>query len=167
MKSIREMIQELRRRKFVEPLEEDPEEEEEVLIDTPTIPPVNPFKPTKWAELRSLYDDAPLRIPPVEPEEEEEKPKIEPPEENKWVELRAVESSNYPEVRMGKKNWIKGAIKKKGALRQQLGVKKGEKIPASKLAKAAKSKGKLGQRARLAQTLAKMGRPKKKFSRPT
>ncbi len=49
--------------------------------------------------------------------------------------------------------WISGAIKKPGALRAQLGVKKGEKIPAKKLAKAAKAPGKLGQRARLAETL--------------
>lgn len=49
--------------------------------------------------------------------------------------------------------WIAGAIKKPGALRAQLGVKKGEKIPAKKLAKAAKAPGKLGQRARLAETL--------------
>jgi hypothetical protein len=54
------------------------------------------------------------------------------------------------------KKWIQKAIKKPGALRQSLGIKKGKKIPASKLAKAAKSKGKLGQRARLAQTLRKM-----------
>jgi hypothetical protein len=55
------------------------------------------------------------------------------------------------------KNWIKDAIKKPGALRKSLGVKKGEKIPASKLAKAAsKAPGKMGQRARLAQTLKKM-----------
>ena len=54
------------------------------------------------------------------------------------------------------KNWIKGAIKKPGALRKQLGVKEGEKIPAATLAKAAKAPGKLGQRARLAQTLRKM-----------
>jgi len=37
-----------------------------------------------------------------------------------------------------------------------LGVKKGEKIPAKTLAKAAKAPGKTGQRARLAQTLKKM-----------
>jgi hypothetical protein len=30
------------------------------------------------------------------------------------------------------KNWIKDAIKKPGALRKSLGVKKGEKIPAKK-----------------------------------
>jgi hypothetical protein len=51
---------------------------------------------------------------------------------------------------------FKDAIKKPGALRKSLGVKKGEKIPASKLAKAAKAPGKMGQRARLAQTLKKM-----------
>lgn len=50
-------------------------------------------------------------------------------------------------------NWIQKAIKKPGALRAQLGAKPGKPIPAGKLAKAAKSKGKLGQRARLAQTL--------------
>ena len=50
-------------------------------------------------------------------------------------------------------NWIQKAIKKPGALRAQLGAKPGKPIPAGKLAKAAKAKGKLGQRARLAQTL--------------
>ena len=49
--------------------------------------------------------------------------------------------------------WIQKAIKKPGALRKSLGVKKGEKIPAAKLASAAKKPGKLGQRARLAATL--------------
>lgn len=57
---------------------------------------------------------------------------------------------------MAAKNWIAGAIKKPGALHKQLGVKKGEKIPAAKLAKAAEKGGKLGQRARLAETLKKM-----------
>ena len=57
-----------------------------------------------------------------------------------------------------KKNWIAGAIKKPGALRETLGVKKGETIPAAKLAAAAKKPGKTGQRARLAQTLKKMGK---------
>jgi len=52
--------------------------------------------------------------------------------------------------------WIQSAIKKPGALRKSLGVKKGEKIPAGKLAAAAKKPGKMGQRARLAQTLKKM-----------
>ena len=57
---------------------------------------------------------------------------------------------------MATKNWIAGAIKKPGALRAELGVKKGEKIPAKKLAAAAKKPGKMGQRARLAQTLSKL-----------
>jgi hypothetical protein len=56
------------------------------------------------------------------------------------------------------KNWIKDAIKKPGALRKALGAKAGEKIPAKKLAAAAKAPGKMGQRARLAQTLKKMGK---------
>jgi hypothetical protein len=55
-----------------------------------------------------------------------------------------------------KKNWIAGAIKKPGALHKQMGVPEDKKIPAGKLAKAAKSGGKLGQRARLAETLKKM-----------
>jgi len=50
-------------------------------------------------------------------------------------------------------NWIKEAISKPGALRKQLGVKKGEKIPVKKLDEAAKKPGKLGQMARLAKTL--------------
>ena len=49
--------------------------------------------------------------------------------------------------------WIQKAIKKPGALKKELGVKAGEKIPAKKLAKAAKAPGKMGQRARLAETL--------------
>jgi hypothetical protein len=53
----------------------------------------------------------------------------------------------------GNAKWIQSAIKKPGALRKSLGAKSGEKIPAGKLAKAAKAPGKLGQRARLAQTL--------------
>ena len=57
---------------------------------------------------------------------------------------------------MATKNWIASAIKKPGALRKELGVKSGEKIPTKKLAAAAKKPGKLGQRARLAETLKKM-----------
>jgi len=49
--------------------------------------------------------------------------------------------------------WIQKAISKHGALRKSLGVKEGQKIPAKKLAAAAKKPGKMGQRARLAQTL--------------
>ena len=53
---------------------------------------------------------------------------------------------------MGNKNWIKDAIKKPGALRKELGVKEGKTIPTKKLAAAAKKPGKIGQRARLAET---------------
>lgn len=56
----------------------------------------------------------------------------------------------------GKAKFIQEAIRKPGALRAQLGTPKGEKIPAKKLAAAAKKPGKLGQRARFAQVLAKM-----------
>ena len=49
--------------------------------------------------------------------------------------------------------WIQEAIKKPGALRKSLGVKGDKPIPAKKLAAAAKAPGKMGQRARLAQTL--------------
>lgn len=55
-----------------------------------------------------------------------------------------------------KKRWIQSAIKKPGALHKQLGIPKGEKIPAATLNKAAKAPGKLGQRARLAKTLKRM-----------
>jgi hypothetical protein len=56
--------------------------------------------------------------------------------------------------------FIQKAIKKPGALREAMGVKKGEKIPAKKLAAAAKKSGKMGQRARFAMTLAKMRKGK-------
>jgi len=54
------------------------------------------------------------------------------------------------------KNWIQNAIKKPGALHKELHVPAGKNIPAKKLAKAADKGGKLGQRARLAETLKKM-----------
>ena len=55
-------------------------------------------------------------------------------------------------------NWIKGAIKHPGALHRELGVKQGKKIPAKKLRAAAKKKGKIGKRARLAETLKGLNR---------
>lgn len=54
------------------------------------------------------------------------------------------------------KKWIQGAIKKPGQLHRDLGVAQGKKIPAAKLSAAAAKGGKIGQRARLAQTLKKM-----------
>lgn len=53
-------------------------------------------------------------------------------------------------------NWIAGAIKHPGALHKELGVPQGKKIPKKKLEKAAHAKGKLGKRARLAETLEKL-----------
>jgi hypothetical protein len=53
------------------------------------------------------------------------------------------------------KKWIKSAIAKPGALHEEMGIKKGKKIPKVQLAKAAKKPGKLGKRANLALTLSK------------
>jgi hypothetical protein len=52
-----------------------------------------------------------------------------------------------------KKKWVAGTIKKPGSLRKALGAKAGKAIPAAKLAKATKKGGKMGERARLAETL--------------
>ena len=51
------------------------------------------------------------------------------------------------------KNWIKGAIKKPGALRKSMGVKKGEKIPMEKINKKI-------------STLKKKGEGDKKLTKP-
>lgn len=65
------------------------------------------------------------------------------------------------EKKKANKNWIAGAIKHPGALHKSLHVKKGEKIPAAKLAKAAHSKNpKLKKRAVLAQNLKNMHKKK-------
>ncbi len=61
-----------------------------------------------------------------------------------------------------KKLNIKKAIKKPGALRKSLGIKKGKTIPKSVLKKAAKSPGKKGQRARFALTLEKLRKKKRR-----
>jgi hypothetical protein len=53
-------------------------------------------------------------------------------------------------------NWMAGAVKRPGALHRQLGVPAGSKIPAKRLASAARSSNPtLARRARLAQTFAK------------
>lgn len=49
--------------------------------------------------------------------------------------------------------WIQKAIKYKGALHKEMGIPIGKKIPEKKLRAAAKKGGKLGKRARLAETL--------------
>ena len=52
------------------------------------------------------------------------------------------------------KKWIQDAIKHPGALKETLGVKKGEKIPAAKLKKAENSKNPTtAKSARLAEVL--------------
>jgi hypothetical protein len=48
---------------------------------------------------------------------------------------------------------IKKAIKRPGELHRDLNVPQGQKIPAKKLEAAAKKPGKVGQRARFAETL--------------
>jgi len=63
---------------------------------------------------------------------------------------------------MAKKMWIQSAIKHKNALHEELHVPKGKKIPKKKLKKAAKAKGVLGKRARLAETLSHFKKRKKK-----
>lgn len=58
--------------------------------------------------------------------------------------------------------WIQKAIKKPGALHKEMHVPEGKKIPAKRLAAAAKKGGKLGKRARLAETLKKLHKGKRK-----
>lgn len=60
------------------------------------------------------------------------------------------------------KKWIQKAIKHPGALHKELGVPEGKKIPEKKLKSAAKKGGKLGERARLAETLKKLPKRKSK-----
>ena len=59
-----------------------------------------------------------------------------------------------------KKKWIKSAIKHPGALHRELNVPEGQKIPEAKIEKAASEGGKLGERARLAETLGGMRKSK-------
>ena len=68
---------------------------------------------------------------------------------------KIIHRKDHPQdVEVYKKGgWISNAIRKPNALHEELGLPKGEKIPAKKLAKAAKASGKLGKRARLAETL--------------
>ena len=63
---------------------------------------------------------------------------------------------------MEKKNWIKGAIKKPGALRGSLEKKKGEKITKEDLKEASRSRSsKTRQRANLAKTLIAISKKRK------
>lgn len=59
---------------------------------------------------------------------------------------------------MDKEKWMSSAVKNPGALRKELHVKAGNKIPAKKLSKAAHSENpKLRKRAQLAKTFKKFG----------
>lgn len=63
---------------------------------------------------------------------------------------------HHKELKMAEK-WIKKAIKHPGKLHRELGVPEGEKIPAKKMAKAAKSKSPtIRKEVALAKTLKKM-----------
>lgn len=59
--------------------------------------------------------------------------------------------------------WIAGAIKHPGRLHSQLNIPQGQNIPKSTLERASKAGGKLGQRARLAQTLGSMRKYEKRI----
>lgn len=63
------------------------------------------------------------------------------------------------------KKWIANAIKKPGSLKKELAVKKGSKIPTKKLASAIKKGGKIGKRARLAETLKGLSKSKKSMKK--
>jgi hypothetical protein len=54
-----------------------------------------------------------------------------------------------------KDHWMNGAVKHPGALRRELDVPADKPIPSAALTHAAQSKGKLGQRARLAEIFAR------------
>ena len=67
-----------------------------------------------------------------------------------------IKRESDEEVLRNTGGWIQDAIKKPGALRKSLGVKKGQTIPKKKLQAAVKKGGTTGKRARLAVTLGKM-----------
>ena len=67
--------------------------------------------------------------------------------------LKEIICEVIDEKRLEEKNWIKGAIKKPGALRKSMGAKKGEKIPMEKINK------------KIA-TLSKKGEGDKKLTKP-
>jgi hypothetical protein len=60
------------------------------------------------------------------------------------------------------KKWIQDTHMKKGALHEKLHIKKGEKIPESKLKAHEHAKGKLGKEVRLAETLKGLSHKKRK-----
>jgi hypothetical protein len=73
--------------------------------------------------------------------------------------MGAPMGSPPPGMKKGGK-WIQNAKMKKGALHKELGIAEDKKIPKKTLAKAAEKGGKLGKRARLAETLGKLHKNK-------
>ncbi len=73
-----------------------------------------------------------------------------------WKTAQRIYKADGGRVEAKDGKWIQKAKIKKGALREQLGTKKGKKIPLSKLKAAAKKGGKLGKRANWALTCTKM-----------
>lgn len=69
-------------------------------------------------------------------------------------------TSDRPRWSRPKERWIQGALKrhKRGALHRQLGIPPRQRIPIAVLRRAAKAKGLLGRRARLALTLRRISR---------
>lgn len=63
------------------------------------------------------------------------------------------------------KHFIQKAIKHPGALHAELGVPQGKKIPKAELDAAAKKPGKLGERARFAETLEGMHKKRPRIRR--
>ena len=115
-----------------------------------------PYGRTK-PRMEILRDNVAMRKPVFDMEDagdERARKKAEEYASEMQRETRGKKAGGKVGAKSGK--WIQSAIKKPGALHKSLGVPEGKKIPAGKLAKAAKAPGKLGQRARLAQTLKKM-----------
>lgn len=124
--------------------------------------------------MQQLTPEAPTETPastePVTSEPEASEAPTEPSETPSKLEpsvspeTPTTDSSKPEEAELNEdgKKWIQKAISKPGALHKQLGVPAGEKIPAEKLKAAAEKGGKLGKRARLAMTLGKIAKKKKK-----
>lgn len=65
--------------------------------------------------------------------------------------------------RCSKKRWIRCALSgRRGALHKQLGIAVGKKIPTATLVRAARKPGLVGRRARLALTLRKLRKRRKR-----
>jgi len=65
-------------------------------------------------------------------------------------------------MKKSKKNFIQDAIKHPGALRKTLGIKEGQTIPVEKLKELSQGNDLTAKRARLALTLRKLNKKRKK-----